>query len=155
MRPRIRQFRDEDLVGMAEIEKECFPGPEGLTRRQLSALAKREDVTALVAEYDGIIGGFALVHIRDSRARLLTIDVGQELRGKGIGSVLLDAADKLAVKSDCESISLEARVTNLAAISLYRKAGYSEMRIVAAYYPGTRGRSTDALEMEKMISRPQ
>jgi ribosomal-protein-alanine N-acetyltransferase len=155
MRPRIRPFRDEDLAAMARIERECFSGPEGLSRRQLSALAKRRDVTALVAESDGILGGFALVHIRDSKARLLTIDVSPETRGTGIGSALLESAEALAVRSDCETISLEVRVTNLAAISLYRKAGYSEMRIVKAYYPGERGRPTDALEMEKVISRPQ
>ena len=155
MRPRIRPLRDEDLPGMARIEKECFPGPEGLSRRQLAALAKRMDVAALVAECNGVLGGFALVHIRDRQARLLTIDVDGKSRRKGIGAALLDAAEELAVKSECETISLEVRVTNLGAISLYRNAGYSEMRTVKAYYPGDDGRSTDALEMEKLISRPQ
>ncbi|MFH0816377.1 MAG: N-acetyltransferase [Methanobacteriota archaeon] len=155
MRPRIRPFRHEDLDAVARMERECFPGPEGLSRRQLGALVKRGDVAALVAECGCVLGGFALLQFSDSTARLLTIDVAREFRGSGIGSALLEAADEAAAKVGCESISLEVRLTNLGAISLYRKAGYTETMVVEGYYPGTGGRPSDALEMQKRLSRPQ
>ena len=140
---------------MARIERECFPGPEGLSRKQLAALAKRMDVAAIVSEFEGAIWGFALVHINDFRARLLTVDVSGESRGKGAGAALLEAAEEIATNSGCWSIALEVRITNLKAISLYHKAGYTDVRVVKAYYPGEDGQPTDALEMEKLLPRPQ
>ncbi len=155
MKRKVRPARREDLPRLHEIERGCFPGPEQLTRGQLSALAFRVDVAPLVVELDGRAVGFALVHFHGDAARLLTIDVDEAARGTGCGRALLDAAEDAAREAGCASIGLEVRVGNAGAIALYEKAGYARLRRVRDYYPDESGNPEDALEMAKSIHRPQ
>jgi ribosomal-protein-alanine acetyltransferase len=155
MKRRVRPARREDLPRLHEIERGCFPGPEQLTRGQLASLAFRVDIAPLVAELDGRIVGFALVHFHGRAARLLTIDVAEEARGKGCGRALLDAADEAAREAGCDAIGLEVRVGNRAAIAMYERAGYARLRTVHDYYPDESGEPEDAYEMEKRLTVPQ
>ena len=82
-------------------------------------------------------------------ARLYSIAVAPHLAGRGVGSMLLAAAEEAALARDCTSIRLEVHETNHAAISRYRKSGYREFGRHARYYDD----GGDALRFEKRLVR--
>ncbi len=66
---------------------------------------------------------------------VISIAVLQEYRKKGIGTALLkEAISKMKSLYNTEAVYLEVRVTNYDAISLYKKMGFEEVRIIKEYY---------------------
>ncbi|MBO6678719.1 N-acetyltransferase [Parvibaculum sp.] len=56
-----------------------------------------------------------------------TLAVDEAVRGRGVGSLLLDFASELARSSGCDSLTLHAWGDNDAALSLYRAYGFQEL----------------------------
>jgi hypothetical protein len=67
-------------------------------------------------------------------ARLYSIAVAPHMSGRGVGPMLLRAAEDAALARDCRTIRLEVHETNHAAISRYRKSGYREFGKREKYY---------------------
>jgi ribosomal protein S18 acetylase RimI-like enzyme len=79
-----------------------------------------------VAEVNGVIVGFALYYIRYStwkgkKMYLEDILVTEEWRGKGIGSMLMDALIKEAAEKDFKGITWQVLHWNEPAIKFYEK----------------------------------
>ena len=71
------------------------------------------------------------------------------MSGRGVGPMLLAAAEEAALARDCRSIRLEVHETNHAAIARYRKSGYREFGRLRRYYED----GGDALRFEKRLER--
>jgi hypothetical protein len=84
---------------------------------------------------------------RSAIARLYSIAVAPHMGGRGVGPMLLAAAEAAAAARDCRTIRLEVHHTNHAAISRYRKSGYREFGRVSGYYED----GGDALRFEKRL----
>ncbi|AFZ71038.1 ribosomal-protein-alanine acetyltransferase [Caldisphaera lagunensis DSM 15908] len=66
---------------------------------------------------------------------VISIAVLPEYRKKGIGTALLkEAISRMKDNYNAESVYLEVRVSNNDAISLYKKMGFEEVRIIKEYY---------------------
>ena len=92
-----------------------------------------------------------LYHMGRSQARLYSVGVLPEYRGKGLGTSLLHAAEQDALKNECVSLRLEVRQDNPGAIKLYRKYGYNLFGVVPDYYLD----NMTALRFEKaLLSHP-
>src|SRR5581483_4060300 len=79
---------------------------------------------------------------------LYSIAVAPHMGGRGLGAMLLKAAEDAALARDCRSIRLEVHETNAAAISRYRKSGYRQFGRHARYYED----GGDALRFEKRLA---
>ena len=77
-------------------------------------------------------------------AHIVSVGVRSEYRNKGIGELLLIAAIEHAIERDASVATLEVRVSNDAAKSLYKKYGFSARGIREGYYTDNR---EDALIM--------
>ncbi len=75
----------------------------------------------LVAERDGRIVGTCRLLMDGAVARLGRMAVSREVRGRGVGALLLDRADRLAADHGASRILLHAQV---AARGVYDRAGY-------------------------------
>ena len=84
---------------------------------------------------------------------LLNITVDTDLRGQGVGLRLMGAIQAIAGNLSIPRILLEVRPSNLAAIALYKRAGYEELAKRKAYYPveSSSGIREDAIVMIKNI----
>ncbi|MEX2519862.1 MAG: GNAT family N-acetyltransferase, partial [Paracoccaceae bacterium] len=78
--------------------------------------------------------GFALVSLAADEADLLTLAVAPERWGRGVGAALLEAALREAAEGGAATMHLEVAADNLAAISLYRAAGFVETGRRPRYY---------------------
>ena len=95
---------------------------------RLAACAQIE--TALVAELDGKVGGFACVRVvpcvlySEPYAELTELYVEPECRRRGVGRALIAYAERLAHARGANDLLIMTGVDNAAAQALYRAAGY-------------------------------
>jgi ribosomal protein S18 acetylase RimI-like enzyme len=146
---RLRKAEPGDLDALDALEHRVF-ATDHLSRRSLKHFLGSPTAEVIVAEHDGNLGGTAIVLFRprSSVARLYSIAVAPHLGGRGVGSMLLAAAETAAVERGCGSMRLEVHETNTAAISRYRKSGYREFGRHARYYED----GGDALRFEKLLA---
>jgi [ribosomal protein S18]-alanine N-acetyltransferase len=143
----IRLASADDLDGLVRLEK-AFPEEDRFPRRTWRRLLDGNTV-AHVAISDGTLVGAAVLLFRTGSrvARLYTLSVAPELRGKGIARQLLAAGEVAAAEKDCDRMRLEARESNRHAILLYERSGYRVIARVAGYYPN----GETAVRMEKPL----
>ena len=127
---RIRACRKGDLNGVLEIENETFPDP--YDEEVFSMLLRSEPDGFLVAEGDGEVLGY--VAVSANYEVIFSLAVSRHHRGEGLGRALMDAA-LVYLRPRTESVSLQVRVSNSAAIRLYRRFGFKEEGRVSRYYP--------------------
>lgn len=99
------------------------------------------------------IGGFVGLWFMAGEAHIVTIAVGEEHRRQGLGELLLLAAIDLAIAHHQDVMSLECRVSNVAAQQLYDKYGFHRTGVRPRYYSDN---GEDALVMttEALTSSP-
>lgn len=94
-------------------------------------------------EGDGRPLGFLLAwHVADELS-LLDVAVAPDERRRGVGRALVDALLDYGRRQGARLVLLEVRVSNAAAIALYRAFGFEDASVRRAYY----GDGEDALEM--------
>ena len=145
----VRIAGRDDIDALMELEHRVFT-TDRLSRRSLQRLLNSPSAQVLVAEAaDGHLAGTAIVLFRprSAVARLYSIAVAPHMGGRGVGPMLLAAAEAAAIARDCSSIRLEVHETNHAAISRYRKSGYREFGRHKKYYED----GGDALRFEKRL----
>jgi ribosomal-protein-alanine N-acetyltransferase len=81
---------------------------------------------------------------------ILNLTVAPSARRRGLGRALLNRALDRAREVGATSAYLEVRVSNAAAIDLYRSAGFEEIAQRRDYYPAANGRE-DALILRKVL----
>jgi ribosomal-protein-alanine N-acetyltransferase len=90
------------------------------------------------------IVGFAGLWLVVDQAHVTTIAVHPDYRGRGVGELMLARLIDIAYEKAVLSITLEVRVSNYVAQSLYRKYSFLEQGIRRKYYSDNR---EDALIM--------
>lgn len=85
-----------------------------------------------------LVLGFVGIWLLADEAHIVTIAVREGSRGRGIGELLLIAALELARRHGQPLVTLECRVSNAVAISLYRKYGFRQVGIRPRYYSDNR-----------------
>jgi hypothetical protein len=99
-------------------------------------LLSRGHAIILVAEQGQVRLGYVLVTLRERsrQARLYSLAVDPEARGRGLARALLLAGEQAARLAGRDSMRLEVRVDNDAGIRLYRTHDYHEVTRRANYY---------------------
>ena len=111
---------------------------------------------ALVAEAadDGAPVGFALIRAVAGEAELLSIGVLPELRHRGLGRALVQAAAARCADLGAAALHLEVADNNHPALGLYRSLGFVETGRRPAYYAAGAGPRRDALLLVLSLARP-
>lgn len=82
--------------------------------------------------------GFASVWFLPDEAHLTVIAVEKGWQGQGLGELLLIGTIEAAIQQNSRVVTLEARVSNYKAISLYQKYGFTKVGIRKRYYSDNR-----------------
>jgi ribosomal-protein-alanine N-acetyltransferase len=143
----IRDFKPEDFEMLWRMDQECFAPGIAYSKQELKTYMRRRGSFTLVADGEnGNAMGFIVVHDGPT-GHVITIDVVAEARRSGVGSQLLLAAEDRLRASGSDAVGLETAVDNLAALSFYKRHGYSVVRTWPRYYSN----GVDALVMKKEL----
>ena len=106
--------------------------------RLLGSVRGRVTSNAIFPEADYAVLGFIGLWFMAGEAHVTSIAVDEFARGRGIGELLLMGSIELAISQRATAVSLEARVSNYAAQSLYEKYGFQNVGIRKGYYTDNR-----------------
>lgn len=135
--PTLRRMRPGDVARVMEIEQSAYPFPwtEGIFRDCM-----RVGYGCWVLEREGGLVGHAVVAVAAGEAHLLNLTIDVHHQGQGLGRFLLRSMVAQVRREGVETLFLEARPSNLAALSLYRSEGFSQVGTRPRYYPAHEGR---------------
>ena len=142
----IRPMEKQDLNAVLAIEQVSFPLP-WLKEHFLHEIEARHSFP-FVAELDGAIVGYVCLMSLFEEAQILDIAVDPFQRGRGVALQLMERAFITALEQGAEVLSLEVRVSNVAAISLYEQLGFCRTGLRPWYYQD----GEDAVLMEKCLA---
>lgn len=139
----LARMKRRHLRRVLEIERQVYPRPWSPSLF-LSELAQRTSRTYLVARHAGEVVGYCGMMFAAGDAHVTNIAVDPSFHGRKVGTRLLLTVVTEAIARGCTSVSLEVRVSNAIAQSLYSKFGFSVEGVRKGYYIETR---EDALVM--------
>jgi ribosomal-protein-alanine N-acetyltransferase len=145
--PRLRICQPEDLTAIHKIDRDCFPPGIAYSRTLIREALESPEVFGILAEAEGRVVGFVMAHARGSDGHLITLDVIEACRRRGIGSQLLLAAETELAARGVTHLALETATENAPAIAFWQKHGYRIEATVKNYY----GRKLDAYAMSKRL----
>ncbi|MBQ3562561.1 MAG: ribosomal protein S18-alanine N-acetyltransferase [Clostridia bacterium] len=113
----------KDAQFIAEIERSCFSTPWTVEQ-----IISSEDTTAFFLAKDGekVIGYGGMYTVLDE-GYVTNIGVLPEYRRKGIGSKIVRELINFSIEKSLSFITLEVRVSNVAAIELYKTFEFNEV----------------------------
>lgn len=145
---KIRAAKLEDIPALLRLEQ-TFPGDrlQGWSFYYFLAKSKAD---VWVIEAGGLIQGDAVVTYRKNskRARLYSIVISPDARGKGMGGILLAHLEENAKQRKYNTLSLEVREDNKGAIKFYKARGYEVIGQKENYYED----GETALQMQKQLA---
>ena len=144
----LRRGRRRDLAALIAIEQAVFT-TDHISRRSFRHFLATATATLIVAEEGDKLAGYALVLYppRSKLARLYSIAVAPHVGKRGVGSLLLAAAEEAARRHKRRAMRLEVHEHNTRAIARYEKSGYRLFGRHRDYYDD-RG---DALRFERAL----
>jgi [ribosomal protein S18]-alanine N-acetyltransferase len=149
----LRRYRVNDLEAMFRLDVACFAPEFRFDRASMRAFAEERGALALVAETTGgELVGFVIVHVERGgagRGYLVTLDVAEEWRRKGIAERLMREAEARTIAAGARWMELHVFTGNEAAIRFYERLGYERIAMRRRFY-GADG--LDALVYRKEIA---
>jgi ribosomal-protein-alanine N-acetyltransferase len=130
---KIRSFRATDAPAIAEILRDSAEAAQW-PPESYAKLAESPGGLVLVCDASGQPVGFVAARQAADEAEILNIAVHRDLRGKGIASALLLAALDEFRRSAIARVFLELRESNLPALTLYSRQGFTPSGRRKAYY---------------------
>lgn len=148
----FRAMLQTDVAEVLSIERRAylFPWTDGILRDCLRA----GYYCPVLAAPHGRLQAYAVMMatVAVGEAHLLNLCVRPELQGRGLSHRVLGHLLEWADSQGIETVFLEVRPSNAAALRLYTAHGFCEVGVRTGYYPATHGRE-DALVMAKELTR--
>lgn len=123
-----------DLDGVLEIEQASFNNPT--TREWYERELGRPEVCFIYVLRlpDVPVAAFCAFWRVADQAHINNLAVRPELRGRGLGTALLQAVINEAQQLGATILTLEVRRSNIAAQRLYERAGFHQSAVRKSYY---------------------
>lgn len=141
----VERIGREHLGQVAELERLSFAEP--WSEKSLELLLG-DLATGFVCVGDGRVLGYGGMMIAPDEGQITNVAVDPNARRQGLGRMIVDALTEEARTRGLEQISLEVRVSNQAAITLYERTGFEVAGRRKSFY---RRPTEDALVMLKKI----
>ena len=129
-----RLAQSGDIDEIVRLEERCFP-TEPWSRQMFTEELENDLALFVVAEVDGRIAGYLIAWIIvPMECQVGSIAVLPEYRRQGIARQLLGIMLQTCREAGTPDAYLEVRVSNTAAIELYRSLGFAQDGLRKAYY---------------------
>jgi ribosomal-protein-alanine N-acetyltransferase len=131
----IRRMREEDLPEVLAIERLCFSNPwsRETFQGEIQNRAISFPLVVIHREEKRIVGYVVFWQVGDE-AQINNVAVHPDYRGRGYGELAMRYVLERLRENRVHFVSLEVRVSNQPAISLYRKLGFTILGVRKNYY---------------------
>lgn len=121
-KPVIRSMEYKDLDSIIDLEHKCFslPWTKGMFMDELA----NPNALYLVLEFEDRICGYAGMWQILNEGHITNVAVHPDYQRRGFGRLLIKSLIRYARENGIEALTLEVRVSNLPAISLYESMGF-------------------------------
>ena len=131
----IHPLTEKHLKEVLRVNLRCFKKGENYTKHTFSFLLNEPTTLSYrVATPNEEIVGFIFVMTSQGTGHLTTIGVAPEHRRRGLAQKMLLHIEDALRNREIATVSLEVRVSNIAAQSLYRDSGYTIVQRLNNYY---------------------
>ncbi len=141
---RLLPMRMCDLDEVTAIETAVYPFP---WTAGIFADCIKVGYSCWVYRQQGELRGYCVMALGPGEAHILTLCVHPAFQGRGLARMIMNFMLKLAKKWQAETMYLEVRPSNHAAIGLYKSLGFSDIGRRPDYYPAENNSREDALIM--------
>ena len=134
----IEPMRRRHLPDVMKIEEVSYPKP--WTRNVFLSeleLARKSERHYLVARIEGVVVGYAGLMFVTDDAHVTNIAVAADHQRRGVGTRLLAELAWQAIHRGCDALTLEVRVSNSRAQTLYSRFGFAPAGVRQRYYENT------------------
>ncbi len=128
----IREATAKDVEQVVVIEEKSFS--DAWSKAIFQAELVLPYTMFLVAEIEGLVAGYIIVEDIASELNIMNIAVLDDFRKLGIGGMLVEAILSYGKKNKVLGVTLECRVSNTAAVALYKKMGFHIEGVRKGYY---------------------
>jgi ribosomal-protein-alanine N-acetyltransferase len=129
----FRSMTEEDIDQILEIEHASFTLPWSRDAFY-NEMHHNKFAVYIVIEVEGKIIGYCGAWIVIDEAHITNVAILPEYRGRKLGEALMEKMISVARSMGARSMTLEVRVTNNIAQSLYQKLGFQKGGIRKNYY---------------------
>jgi [ribosomal protein S18]-alanine N-acetyltransferase len=129
----FRYMKEEDIDQILEVEHASFTTPWS-REAFYNELHNNKFAVYIVLEEDNKVVGYCGAWIVIDEAHVTNVAILPGYRGRKLGEALLKEMMSVATEMGAKSMTLEVRVTNQVALSLYRKLGFQDGGIRKNYY---------------------
>jgi ribosomal-protein-alanine N-acetyltransferase len=143
----IRQSDAKDFPALFKLDQKCFPTGIAYSKTMLKHFMAQPGAECLVALNEDEIVAFLLTEENPPLGHVMTLDVAEAHRRKGVGSLLLRESENNLRFRGVRTMLLETATTNAAGIAFWQRHGYRIEAVLKNYYPG----HLDAYEMRKRL----
>lgn len=158
----LRSYDPKDFAAIFRLDQACFPAGISYSKstlRYFLSLRAADCIVAIegggtdgaaaedAAREGGRIAGFILTEENAPLAHVITLDVAEKFRRRGIGSALLGESERNLALRGVRHILLETAVSNEAGVAFWQRHGYVVKATLKRYYLGR----LDAYEMRKIL----
>ena len=141
---RYERMKEAHVAQIAELEKQCFSDPWS----EKSVASELENPLALwlAAVENGRVLGYAGSQTVMDETDMMNIAVHPDFRHQGIAKGLIESLIAELKERGSHCLTLEVRLSNMPAVSLYEKLGFAQIGRRPNYY---RNPKEDALILRK------
>lgn len=131
----IHPLTEKHLKEVMRLNLRCFKKGENYTKHTFSyLLGEPTTLSYRIATPSEEIVGFIFVMTNQGTGHITTIGVAPEHRRRRLAQKMLQHAEESLKTREIATVSLEVRVSNIAAQSLYRDFGYTIVQRLNNYY---------------------
>ena len=148
--PRIRRATARDHDALRALEDAAFQPWRRASRKSLrrSLASPRQSVWCIDhPARKGEAAALLVLWHHATRLRVYDVATHPDVRGQGLGVLLMRHAEALARKAGCKDVSLEADAKDKALIRWYEAQGYAVVGRLPRFYVGGR----PAVRMRKAV----
>ena len=144
----FRRMTLADLDRVMRVEEEVYDFP--WTRRIFSDCIRVGYLCWLALRGEDVVG-HAVISVTGAESHMLNLSIARAHQRRGYGRQFIEFLVREARERQAETMLLEVRPSNIAAINCYNSAGFNEVGSRKDYYPAPDGRE-DALLFARQLT---
>jgi ribosomal protein S18 acetylase RimI-like enzyme len=132
LQPVLRRYRPSDRDALVSLWSGCgLLRPWNDPRRDIERKLACDPGGLLVLEAGGALAGSVMAGYDGHRGWVNYLAVDPAWRGRGLGRMLMDAAEQWLLARGCPKVNLQVRTSNEHAVAFYRHLGYGTDDVVS------------------------